>query len=149
MITVYKYEDTYVNESKSCEVKLKKIVMKIQSVIGIDGYTLMVYLRHDRFYCFSVIDKKGKIYTCDNRFSNLDSATLLAISAIYRTHLVSFQTYIVTGIELMIYQTKDGYLKQQPYWTYAIQTTSGTREKLWLDENELIIPSDPDDTNWV
>ena len=59
------------------------------------------------------------------------------------------QTYVVTGIELMVYQTKDGYLKQQPYWTYAIQTTSGTREKLWLDENELIIPSDPDDTNWV
>lgn len=82
MITVHKYGSAYVNESKSCDEKLKKIVMKIESVIGIDGYTLMVYLRHDRFYGFSVIDQKGKVYTCDSNFSSVDSATLLAVSAI-------------------------------------------------------------------
>ena len=82
IITVYKYGSAYVDESKSCKVKLKKIVMKIKSVIGINGYTLMVYLRSDRFYGFSVIDKQGKVYTCDSKFSSVDSATLLAISAI-------------------------------------------------------------------
>lgn len=55
--------------------------MKIQSMVGIDGCTLVIYRRSDRLYGFSIIDLNGIVYTCDSSFSSVDSANLLAMTA--------------------------------------------------------------------
>jgi hypothetical protein len=56
--------------------------MKIQNVIGIDGYTLLVYRLSDRLYRFSIIDSLGIAFNFDNIFLTPEEATIKGRSAI-------------------------------------------------------------------
>lgn len=50
--------------------------MKIQNVIGIDGYTLLVYRSIDQLYRFSIIDFSGIAYGFDSVFLTAKQANL-------------------------------------------------------------------------
>ena len=56
--------------------------MKIQSVVGINGHTLLVYCCANTSYRFSVVDLTGKSYTCDTSFPSADSAKFMGVAAI-------------------------------------------------------------------
>ena len=48
--------------------------MKIQNVIGIDGYTLLVYRSLDQLYRFSIIDFSGIPFNFDSIFLTAEEA---------------------------------------------------------------------------
>lgn len=48
--------------------------MKIDTLLGIDNYTLMVYAYPDGFYRFSIIDPLGISYDFDSVFLNAENA---------------------------------------------------------------------------
>ena len=48
--------------------------MKIENVIGIDGYTLLVFRSLDQLYRFSIIDFSGMSFGFDSIFLTADEA---------------------------------------------------------------------------
>lgn len=50
--------------------------MKIQNVIGINGYTLLIYLSSDRLYRFSIIDFYGIAFNFDSTFLTAEEANV-------------------------------------------------------------------------
>lgn len=60
------------------------IKMNIRALVGINDCTLVVYYCCDKMYRFSVVNKKGKKYTCESSFPTLSSAKLMGISAVER-----------------------------------------------------------------
>lgn len=48
--------------------------MKIQNVIGIDGYTLLIYRSLDQLYRFSIIDFSGIPFSFDSIFLTAEEA---------------------------------------------------------------------------
>ena len=48
--------------------------MEIQSVIGIDGYTLLIYRSLDCLYHFSIIDFSGIAFSFDSIFLTAEEA---------------------------------------------------------------------------
>ena len=48
--------------------------MKIDTLLGIDDYTLMIYAYPDGFYRFSIIDSIGMSYDFDSIFINAEDA---------------------------------------------------------------------------
>lgn len=48
--------------------------MKIDTLLGIDDYTLMIYAYPDGFYRFSIIDAIGMSYDFDSIFINAEDA---------------------------------------------------------------------------
>ena len=56
--------------------------MKIQNVIGIDGYTLMVFRSTDQLYRFSIIDFSGMAFGFDSIFLTADEAVVKGRDAI-------------------------------------------------------------------
>jgi len=56
--------------------------MKIQNVIGIDGYTLMVYRSSDELYRFSIIDFSGMTFGFDNLFLTANEAIIKGRAAV-------------------------------------------------------------------
>ena len=48
--------------------------MKIQNVIGIDGYTLLIYRSLDQLYRFSIIDFSGIAFNFDSIFLTAEEA---------------------------------------------------------------------------
>ena len=49
--------------------------MKIYSVVGIDGFTLLVYCLADRLYRFSIIDSLGTAFNFDGVFTTEEEAS--------------------------------------------------------------------------
>ena len=56
--------------------------MKIHSVIGIDGYTLLVYRSTDQLYHFSIIDFSGIAFSFDSIFLTAEEANIKGRAAI-------------------------------------------------------------------
>jgi len=56
--------------------------MVIQNVIGIDGYTLLVYRSTDHLYRFSIIDFSGIAFSFDNVFLTAKEATIKGKAAV-------------------------------------------------------------------
>lgn len=56
--------------------------MKIHNVIGIDGYTLIVYCSLDQLYRFSIIDCSGIAFNFDNLFLTAEEASIKGRAAI-------------------------------------------------------------------
>lgn len=56
--------------------------MKIQDVIGIDGYTLLVYRSLDRLYRFSIIDFSGIAFNFDSIFLTAEEANIKGRAAV-------------------------------------------------------------------
>ena len=56
--------------------------MKIQSVTGIDGYTLLVYLSSDCLYRFSIIDFSGMAFNFDSVFLTAEEAKIKGRAAV-------------------------------------------------------------------
>lgn len=56
--------------------------MKIQNIIGIEGYTLIVYRSNDQLYRFSIIDSSGIAFNFDNIFLTAEEANIKARNAI-------------------------------------------------------------------
>ena len=56
--------------------------MKIDSVIGIDGYTLLVYRSQDRLYRFSIIDSSGIFFSFDSIFLTAEEANIKGREAV-------------------------------------------------------------------
>ncbi len=56
--------------------------MKIQNVIGIDGYTLLIYRSLDRLYRFSIIDFSGIAFNFDSIFLTAEEANVKGRAAI-------------------------------------------------------------------
>lgn len=56
--------------------------MKINSVIGIDGYTLLVYCSEDRLYRFSIIDSLGIAFNFDSIFLTAEEANIKGKEAV-------------------------------------------------------------------
>ena len=54
----------------------------IETLVGINDFTLMVYCDVNKMYYFSIINASGKTYTCDSSFPTLSSAKFMGISAI-------------------------------------------------------------------
>lgn len=50
--------------------------MKIQNVIGINGYTLLIYRSSDRLYRFSIIDFYGIVFNFDSTFLTAEEANV-------------------------------------------------------------------------
>jgi hypothetical protein len=50
--------------------------MTIQHVIGIDGYTLLVYRSSDHLYRFSIADFSGTAFNFDNLFLTAEEAKM-------------------------------------------------------------------------
>lgn len=48
--------------------------MKVQDLIGIDGYTLVVYSSPDLLYRFSIIDSSGIAFRFDSIFLTAEEA---------------------------------------------------------------------------
>ena len=48
--------------------------MKIHNLVGINGYTLLVYRSLDRLYRFSIIDFSGVAFNFDSMFSTAEEA---------------------------------------------------------------------------
>jgi hypothetical protein len=59
-----------------------EFAMKIQNVIGIDGYTLIVYRSSDQLYRFSIIDSSGIAFNFDNIFLTAEEANIKGRNAI-------------------------------------------------------------------
>lgn len=56
--------------------------MTIQNVIGIDGYTLLVYRSLDQLYHFSIIDFSGVAFSFDSIFLTEEEANLKGRAAV-------------------------------------------------------------------
>ena len=56
--------------------------MTIETILGINDYTLLVYSGSDKTYYFSMINEKGKAYTCESGFPSFSNAKFMGISAI-------------------------------------------------------------------
>lgn len=56
--------------------------MIVQNVIGIDGYTLLVYRALDHLYRFSIIDSSGIAFSFDNVFLTADEANIKGRAAV-------------------------------------------------------------------
>jgi hypothetical protein len=56
--------------------------MTIQHVIGIDGYTLLVYRSLDQLYRFSIIDHLGIAFNFDSIFLTSEEAKVKGYAAI-------------------------------------------------------------------
>jgi hypothetical protein len=56
--------------------------MKIQHVIGIDGYTLLVYRSIDQLYRFSIIDFSGIAFSFERVFLSPEEAKIKGRDAI-------------------------------------------------------------------
>lgn len=56
--------------------------MKIQNVIGIDGYTLLVYRSLDQLYRFSIIDFSGIAFSFDSIFLTAEEAKIRGLAAV-------------------------------------------------------------------
>ena len=56
--------------------------MKIQDVIGIDGYTLLIYRSLDRLYRFSIIDFSGIAFNFDSIFLTAEEASIKGRAAV-------------------------------------------------------------------
>lgn len=50
--------------------------MKISSVIGIDGFTLLVYREIDGLYRFSILDSLGTAFNFDGVFATEEEANI-------------------------------------------------------------------------
>jgi hypothetical protein len=58
--------------------------IKISALIGVNECILAVYYCNDRTYHFSVVNARGRIYTCDTSFPTLSSAKFMGISVTER-----------------------------------------------------------------
>ncbi|MBE9047954.1 hypothetical protein IQ255_26775 [Pleurocapsales cyanobacterium LEGE 10410] len=56
--------------------------MKIQNVVGINGYTLLIYRSLDRLYRFSIIDFSGIAFNFDSIFLTEEEANVKGRAAI-------------------------------------------------------------------
>lgn len=56
--------------------------MKIEHVIGIDGYTLLVYRSSDQLYRFSIIDFSGISFSFDSIFLTAEEANIKGRAAV-------------------------------------------------------------------
>jgi len=56
--------------------------MKIQNVIGIDGYTLLIYRSLDQLYRFSIIDFSGIPFSFDSIFLTAEEAKRKGLAAV-------------------------------------------------------------------
>lgn len=56
--------------------------MKIQSVIGINGYTLLIYRSLDHLYRFSIIDFSGIAFNFDSIFLTAEEADFKGRAAV-------------------------------------------------------------------
>ncbi len=56
--------------------------MKIQNIIGIDGYTLVIYHSWDRLYRFSIIDFAGITLDFESAFLTEEEANLQGREAV-------------------------------------------------------------------
>ena len=56
--------------------------MNINSVIGIDGYTLLVYRSADLLYRFSIIDSSGIAFSFDSIFLTAEEANIKGREAV-------------------------------------------------------------------
>lgn len=56
--------------------------MKINNIIGINGYTLLVYRSQDQLYRFSVIDCSGIAFNFDSIFLCAEEANIKGRAAI-------------------------------------------------------------------
>ncbi|MEL6579645.1 MAG: hypothetical protein AAFQ14_07835 [Cyanobacteria bacterium J06621_12] len=56
--------------------------MTIQNVIGIDGYTLLIYCGEDRLYRFSIIDSSEIAFSFDSIFLTAEEANIKGRAAI-------------------------------------------------------------------
>jgi hypothetical protein len=56
--------------------------MTIQHVIGIDGYTLLVYRSSDQLYRFSIVDVSGIAFNFDSLFLTAEEAKIKGRDAI-------------------------------------------------------------------
>jgi hypothetical protein len=54
----------------------------IQNVIGIDGYTLLVYRSLDQLYRFSIIDFSGIAFSFDSIFLTAEEANIRGRAAV-------------------------------------------------------------------
>ena len=54
----------------------------IETLVGINDHTLLVYCDSHKMYYFSIINTLGKTHTCDSSFPTLSSAKFMGISAI-------------------------------------------------------------------
>lgn len=50
--------------------------MKIQNVIGISGYTLLIYSSLDQLYRFSIIDFSGAAFNFDSIYLTAEEANI-------------------------------------------------------------------------
>ena len=48
--------------------------------------------------------------------------------------------YRICALELVEPKSKSGRLTDSPYWLYGIRCTTGTKELMWLEEEELVAP---------
>ena len=56
--------------------------MKIQNIIGIDGYTLLIYCSLDQLYSFSIIDFSGIAFNFDSIFLTAEEANVKGRAAV-------------------------------------------------------------------
>ena len=56
--------------------------MEIKDVIGIDGYTLLIYRSLDRLYRFSIIDFSGIAFNFDSLFLTAEEANTKGRAAV-------------------------------------------------------------------
>ena len=56
--------------------------MKIQNVIGINGYTLLIYRSLDQLYFFSIIDLSGIAFNFDSIFLTAEEANVKGRAAV-------------------------------------------------------------------
>ena len=56
--------------------------MEIQSVVGINGYTLLIYRSMDKLYRFSIIDFAGIIFNFDSIFLTAEEANYKGRAAV-------------------------------------------------------------------
>ena len=61
--------------------------MIIETMVGIDDYTLLVYRCADKMYRFSIANENGNTYTCNSSFPTLSSAKFMGVSAIERANM--------------------------------------------------------------
>lgn len=56
--------------------------MEIQNIIGLEGYTLLIYLALDRLYYFSIIDFSGIPIDFDSAFLTAEEAVIQGRQAV-------------------------------------------------------------------
>ena len=56
--------------------------MEIQNVVGIDGYTLLIYRSLDKLYRFSIIDFSGIAFNFDSIFLSKEEANIKGRAAV-------------------------------------------------------------------